>query len=84
MNTNGTSNKAKNGETTFVLPENWMCYLIYGDVSGMSDRDIQACERWFNQAGKPQMIDASPNTWFTKTHDAGRFGATVRSYTALV
>jgi len=31
---------------TMEVPEYWICYLDYGDVSGYSDDEINRIERW--------------------------------------
>lgn len=57
----------------YIAPSYWASYLIFGDDSGLSQEEREACDGWI--ASLPNIccvLDAEPYG-FAKMHDAFKF-----------
>lgn len=69
----------------YTLPEFWAFYLVNGDHSGMTDTEIEQCDRWCDENEAHHCLDVVEGTQhFTWTnHDAfyiTKLGGTVCTF----
>ncbi len=55
---------------TYTLPAHWSCPLIYGDMSGLSDDDIDELERWLDDNSHGICSDVTGEPEFQHFHCA--------------
>jgi hypothetical protein len=63
---------------TFELPSHWATALLYGELDGFEDEDVQAIEgfeRYMHvNFGSCFCVEVSDDTDFKRWHDACQFG----------
>lgn len=67
-------------------PAHWAPYLINGDISGLTDEDIEAINLWLEREGVAEVLscgDEAYFTWHMKLHcpELGCNGGSVLDYT---
>jgi hypothetical protein len=67
----------------YTLPAPWACWLINGDLSGLSDEDIAEVDAWMADNDYPHFCDVG-EPYFSWTNDANDLGGDVATYTAII
>jgi len=62
---------------TFELPRHWATALLYGEMDGFEDEDLEALEAFeaymIKTYGSCQCIEVGSDYWFSKFHDASEW-----------
>jgi hypothetical protein len=56
------------------LPAFWASALINSDESGLEDEEQEQLDNWVNDNPTLYCIDVSEETFFSKYHDAAKYG----------
>ena len=66
---------------TLSLPAHWICPVLYGDTTGLDDREERAFNRWLDDTitnighGQLPLIGTiKDETYFARYHDAAEYG----------
>lgn len=66
---------------TMSLPAHWVCPVLYGDTSGLDEREERAFARWLADTIKdvghgevPLIGTIRDQTYFARYHDAAEYG----------
>lgn len=73
---------ATNFETiTLSLPAHWLCPVLYGDTTGLDDKEERAFARWLDDIIRdvghgtlPMIGTINDNPYFARYHDAADYG----------
>ena len=70
---------------TYTLPAFWASYLVNGDPSGMSDREIRACDAYMARCPGSIVDVGEPYfSWSFDLNGGDAKGGDLAEYTALV
>ena len=66
---------------TLSLPAHWICPVLYGDTTGLDDKEERAFDRWLadtieniGHGHVPLIGTIKDETYFARYHDAAEYG----------
>jgi hypothetical protein len=66
---------------TLSLPAHWICPVLYGDTTGLDDKEDRAFNRWLadtirdvGHGDMPMVGTIKDETYFARYHDAAEYG----------
>lgn len=68
----------------YILPESWATYLMYGDESSITDKEVEFIDKFMERYNLMDCVDCSEDVWFQWANDATLQGGTVTEYTFIL
>lgn len=66
---------------TLSLPAHWICPVLYGDTTGLDEKEERAFSRWLDDTIEhvghgqlPLIGKITDSTYFARYHDAAEYG----------
>lgn len=66
---------------TYTLPDYFVCYLMYGDHSGLEDHEIERIDTFIEKQGLGWLVYVSDTIRDVSTNDFDNLFGDVREYT---